>query len=65
MLDAAHGEALSARITAHWIHVAGIEPQTARIGIAAGVGCRGPVEAVRADVRQVSRRVVAVTRSRQ
>ena len=65
MLDAAHRVGPGARITAQRIHVARVEPQTTRIGIAGSVRRGRPVQAVRADVRQGSRRVVAVTRSRQ
>ena len=61
MLDAAHREAVSTRIAVQRVHVSRIEVQVAGIG-AARLGRGGPVVAVRADIRQGSRRVDAVAR---
>ncbi len=65
MLDAAHGEAVGPIRVVQGVHGARIEVQVACVRIARGVGRRRPVIAVRADVRQGSRRGVAVARSRQ
>ena len=65
MLDAAHGEGVGPIAVVQRVHEARVEPQTARAVIAGSVGRRRPVIAVRADVRQGSRRSVAVARSRQ
>ena len=64
MLDAAHGEAVGPVGSVQRPHVARAEEQVARIVVAGVVGRRAPDIALRADVRQGSRRVVAVARSR-
>ena len=64
MLDAAHGKAVSAGIAVQRVHVRRIEIQVAGIGTAR-LRRRRPVITVRADIRQGSRRVGAVTRCSQ
>lgn len=63
--DAAHGETVGAGGPVQRPHVARAEEQVARIVVAGVVGRRAPDIALRADVRQGSRRVVAVARSRR
>ena len=64
MLDAAHGETVRTVVSIQWVDDGRIEVQVARVEIACGVGRGRPIVAVRADVRQGSRRS-AVARSRQ
>ena len=64
MLDAAHGEAVSAAVGMQRIHVTRFEEQEAGTG-AARLGRRRPRIAVRADIVQCSRRSVAEARSRR
>ena len=65
MLDAAHGEAVGAVVSIQRVHVARVEVQVARVAVACGIGRRGVDVAVRADIRQGSRRIRAVARSRR
>ncbi len=65
MLDAAHGEAVGTLDVAHDIDACRIEVQTARTGPAGRRGGRTPAPAARTDIRQGSRRVDAVARSRR
>ena len=65
MLDAAHGEGVGAIVVVQRVHGARIEVQVARVAIVCAVGRRRQIVAVRADIRQGSRRNVAVARSRQ
>ncbi len=64
MLDAAHGESSSPISGVHRVHVARSVIQVTRVVIACGVRRSRPEKAPRADIRQGSRRVVAVARSR-
>ncbi len=66
MLDAAHGESVStAGKTVQRIDVGGVEVQTARCSTAGSGGRRRPIVALGADIRQATRRAVAVARSRR
>ena len=66
MLDAAHGEAEStAGRTIQRIDVGGVEVQSTRRSRAGSGGRRRPVVALGADVRQATRRAVAVARSKR
>ena len=65
MLDAAHGEPVGPVVTVQRVHVARMEVQVACVDITGGVGRRRPVETLRADIRQGSRRVAAVARGRR
>ena len=65
MLDAAHGEASGTLETAEQSNIGWSETQTTSIGIACCIGRRTPAVAIRADDRQVSRRVDAIARSRR
>ena len=60
MLDAAHGESIGPIAIVQRVHVTRIEVQIASVDIACSIRRRRPVEAVRADVRQGSRRCGAV-----
>ncbi len=64
MLDAAHGQGVGTVRVVQRVDVARSEVQEARVDAAGRVGRRGPIVALRADVRQGSRRVVAVARGR-
>ncbi len=63
-LDAAHGETYGTVPPVHRVHVARVEIDAPRVVIAGIVGRRRPAVALDADVRQGSRRPVAVARSR-
>ena len=63
MLDAAHGKAVAASAAVVGIDVGGIESQVAHIGTARRLGRRRPAVAIRADIRQGSRRLDAEARS--
>ena len=65
MLDAAHGEGRGPIGVVQRVHVARVEVQVTRVAVACGIGRRGVDVAVRADIRQGSRRIVAVARSRR
>ena len=64
MLDAAHGKSRCPIGVVQRVHVAGVEVQIARVSVAGSIGRRRVDVAVRADIRQGSRRIVAVARSR-
>ena len=65
MLDAAHGEGRGPIGVVQRVDVRRVEVQVTRVVIARGVRRRGVDVAVRADIRQGSRRIVAVARSRR
>ena len=65
MLDAAHGEGVRPIGVVERVHGTRIEVQVARVVMACVVGRRRPDVAVRAYIRQGSRRVEAVARSRR
>ena len=64
MLDAAHGERNGTVPPVQRVHVARVEVQVTRTMVAGKIRRRCPTVALNADVRQVSRRPVAVARSR-
>ena len=65
MLDAAHGDRVRPVSRFHRVHVVRAKTELARTGIAGSIGGRRPAPTTIADTRQVSRRTVAVARSRR
>ena len=64
-MDAAHGKGRCPARVVQWAHVVRVHSKEGRVDTAGSIGRRGMVEAPRADVRQASRRFVAVARSRR